>query len=178
VPASIPGSLVLFDLLSGPKGSPLDRDNAGNASTGALSTGIGYGSTNIAPCASTNPATAGQAIKDAGFTDECVPGVTNSVGGSTSSAMIHIGGGRSDVLGRAVPYTTGYGIGAAGNGAPRDAGAGPSTFTGFAVKAVTAAGAVANGEVVETGYENRTGAELETDESTFGVSTTPTAMPA
>ena len=52
------GQAVLFDLLSGPKGSPFDRDvqvpylgspggagfpASGNASTGALSNGIGFG---------------------------------------------------------------------------------------------------------------------------------------
>ena len=37
------GQAVLMDALSGPKGSPLDKDNTGNCTTGAMSTGIGYG---------------------------------------------------------------------------------------------------------------------------------------
>ena len=50
MPASLPGSTLAqnlanpsaglninHDLLSGPKGSPFDKDQAGNASTGALS---------------------------------------------------------------------------------------------------------------------------------------------
>ena len=37
------GKFVIMDPMSGPKGSPKDKDQAGNYSTGALSTGIGYG---------------------------------------------------------------------------------------------------------------------------------------
>src|SRR6188472_4709758 len=97
MPAGLPGSTaaqnlanpslgpsVIFDLLSGPRGSPKDRDvdiaynaapnSAGtpsnNASTGALSTGIGFGSPPIFP------PTAPASIVAAGFNDDYVPGVT------------------------------------------------------------------------------------------------------
>src|SRR5262252_7508092 len=97
MPASLPGDTktnnttanpsagqpVTFDLLSGPKGSPFDKDASGNASTGALSTGIGYGAEvviGLLPLAQTGPT----AIQKAGFTDDYTPGVSKPDG--TASA--------------------------------------------------------------------------------------------
>lgn len=199
MPAALPGStlaqnlanpsagpMVLFDLLSGPKGSPKDRDvdiaylaspgsagtASGNASTGGLSTGIGFGSPPIIGL------TAPQSIKDAGFNDDYTLGVTKPDGtASSNSTLIYIGGGRSAANGDPLPYTAGFGIGAAGNGGARDAGAGPA-FTGFLLKMVTAAAGVANGAAVETGWANRSGVALTTGQSVFGSGTTASAAPS
>lgn len=186
MPAGLPGSThadntgdnpdegrpVMMDGLSGPKGSPFDRDSAGNASTGAMSTGIGWG-LNCGPKLnvnnSTNPRTAAQSIKDAGFLDDTGPG-----GAYANSAIIYIGGGRSVIAGglpgglsSPSPYTAGYLPVFAGGGGSRDAGAGPA-FTGFTAKWVTAAGAVADGAAVETGFVNRSGVALIATESVIG----------
>lgn len=180
------GNFVLFDLLSGPKGSPKDRDvdiayNAspasagtasGNASTGGLSTGIGFGSPPVIGL------TAPASIQAAGFTDDYVPGVTKPDGTASANATyMYIGGGKSDSAGVSSPYTAGFGIGAAGQGGSRDAGAGPA-FTGFVTKMVTATGAVATGAAVETGYSNRSGVALVTGQSVFGSFGTASAAPS
>src|SRR3990172_6314907 len=184
MPAALPGSTlaqnlanpsagqaIIFDALSGPKGSPLDKDNSGNASTGAVCTGIGFGcnagNAFINVCAGTVPATAAKAISNAGFTDDTGDGIN-----AVNSARVYIGGGRS-VTASGVnpagvagvnPYTAGFVPGNAGNGASRDAGAGPA-FTCFVGKWVTAVGAVANGAVVETGFVNRCGVTLAATQS-------------
>jgi hypothetical protein len=166
------GSMVLFDLLSGPKGSPLDKDAAGSASTGALSTGIGFGSPPVIGL------TAPASILAAGFNDDYTPGVSKPFGGaSADSSIMYIGGGRSANTGLSNPYTAGFGIGAAGNGGSRDAGAGPA-FTGFTLKMVTATGAVANGAAVEAGFTNRSGVALVTGQSVFGSASAASAAPA
>lgn len=178
MPAALPGSTavenaanpsaglhVCFDLLSGPKGSPFDKDSAGNASTGGLSTGIGFGSPPIIGL------TAPASIVAAGFNDDYTPGVTKPDNtASADSTLMYIGGGKSDAAGLPVPYTAGFGIGNAGQGGARDAGAGPA-FQGFRSKMVTAAGAVANGAVIETGFVNRSGVALVTGQSVFGSAT-------
>lgn len=178
MPAALPGSTLAenlanpsaglrinLDLLSGPKGSPFDKDGSGNASTGGLSTGIGFGSPPIIGL------TAPASIQAAGFTDDYTPGVTKPDGtASPNSSIMYIGGGRSDVNGLPNPYTAGFGIGAAGQGGARDAGAGPA-FQGFRCKMVTAAGAVANGAAVETGFINRSGVAMVTGQSVFGSAT-------
>jgi hypothetical protein len=207
MPAGLPGSttvqnaanpslglFVIFDLLSGPKGSPFDRDvqvpyngspggsgfaASGNHSTGALSTGIGFGSPPVIGL------TAPASILAAGFGDDYIPGVTKPDGtASANSTYMYIGGGRSNAPafpgdGSAVtnPYTAGFGIGGAGQGGSRDAGAGPA-FTGFTIKTVTAAGAVAIGGVVETGFSNRSGQALVTGQSVFGSNGTASAAVA
>lgn len=221
MPASLPGETktnnlanpsagnpVIFDLLSGPMASPLDvrkinlttptptytADGANqNPSTGALSTGIGFGSEvliGLTPLRSTPPL----AISGSGFTDDYTPGVTKPDGtASADSRLMYIGGGKSSIVAGTgangngypasyrvsspVPYTAGFGIGSAGNGGSRDAGAGPA-FTGFLSKMVTAAGAVANGAAVETGFINRTGVALVANQSTFGSSNAASAAPA
>jgi hypothetical protein len=188
MPASLPGSTlaqnlanpsagkkVLFSSFSGPKGSPFDNDESGNASTGAICTGIGFGSPPII-----GP-TAPQSIKDAGFNDSYVPGVTLPDGNAaTTSILTAIGGGKStaNVDGNAptVPYTAGFGLLGAGNGGSRDAGAGPA-FTGFELKMVTATGTVANGSAVETGFNNRSGVSITVGQSVFGSATAASAAP-
>lgn len=211
MPASLPGDTlannlgnptlgraVIFDLASGPKGSPLDvrrisaytnqtpvyvNDAANQTpSTGALQTGIGFGSPPIIGV------TAPASIKAAGFNDDYVPGVTLPNGNAaTTSILMYIGSGRSKTSGApnysnpdgqagTNPYTAGFGIGMAGNGGSRDAGAGPA-FTGFTVKTVTAVADVANGAVVETGFTNRSGVTITTGQSVFGSSTTASAAP-
>jgi hypothetical protein len=181
------GNFVIFDLMSGPKGSPKDRDvdvpahgnpsgtgfaASGNTSTGGLSTGIGYGSPPVIGL------TAPASIQAAGFSDDYTPGITKPDGvAATSSIYMHIGGGKSDATGLSVPYTAGFGIGGAGQGGSRDAGAGPA-YTGFVIKSVTATGAVATGAAVETGYSNRSGLALVTGQSVFGSFGTASAAPA
>jgi hypothetical protein len=205
MPASLPGATlaqnlanpsqgraVTFDPISGAKGSPLDRDNSGNASTGALSTGIGLTPSNIIGL------TAPASIFAAGYNDNGVPGeritvyaappppgvVTTDIADST---MMYIGGGRMianvDPVGKfSVPfvpskYTAGIAIAAAGNGGSRDAGAGPA-FTAFAMKMVTATGAVANGAAIEAGFLNRSNIAMVTGQSAFGSDAAALAAPA
>ncbi len=166
------GALVLFHPLSGPDGSPLDKDGAGLASTGALNTGIGFGSPPVIGL------TAPASIKEAGFNDDYTPGLTKPDGTSVAnSTLIAIGGGKSDATGAPVPYTAGFALCAAGQGVSRDGGAGPA-FTGFPLKMVTAAGAVAANAVVETGFTNRSGVALVTGQSVFGSNTTQNAAAA
>jgi hypothetical protein len=62
---------VIFDPLSGPKGSPFDKGSVGTASTGALSTGIGFGLNTLIGL---NAASAPQSIFNAGFNDNYPPG--------------------------------------------------------------------------------------------------------
>jgi hypothetical protein len=166
----------MFSPFSGPKGSPFDKDSAGKNSTGALCTGIGFGSPPIIGL------TAPASIKAAGFNDDYTPGVTKPDGSASSdSTLVAIGGGKCSAaangIAAPVPYTAGFGLLMAGNGGSRDAGAGPA-FTGFATKMVTATGAVANGAAIETGFTNRSGVSLATGQSTFGSATAAQAAPA
>lgn len=166
------GAFVIFCPLSGPKGSPLDRAGSDTPSTGGLSTGIGMQS---------QPVIGPGDIERAGFIDDQTPGTVSPNTGTqntVSSTMMYIGGGRSVVTsgknpaGEAGtnPYTAGVSICGAGNGASRDGGAGPA-FTGFAMKMVTATGAVANGVAIETGWANRTGVAMASGQSSHGSST-------
>jgi len=169
------GRFVIFDALSGPKDSPFDMDidpvtgDPNNTSTGALSTGIGFGSPPIIGL------TAPDSIKAAGFTDAYVPGVTKPDGtASANSSIMYIGGGRSDEFGVSDPYTAGWGICGAGNGGSRDSGAN----TGFGLQMVTATGAVANGAAVEAGFVNRSGVALTTGQSVFGSASVAMVAPS
>lgn len=187
------GHFVIMDPLSGPKDSPFDaRMNLGfdaqghpewenddsNISTGGLSTGIGFGCNHhIGP-------TAPQSIKDAGFQDDYIPGVTEPDGGThADSTLLYIGGGRcdppsegpeSDGIAAPDPYTAGFAICGAGEGGSRDSG----FNTGFSMKMVTAAADIANGAVIETGWVNRSGAELPDTHSAFGSAVTANVVPA
>lgn len=184
----ITGKFVMMSPFSGPKGSLFDASkfdpttgvkskDVSNFSTGALNTGIGFGANRVLNVSNgTAPATAAQAIKNATFTDDQTPGLTlpnNTV--APDARLTAIGGGRSNIVGGGAtglgvstpaPYTAVplYGFGA---GASRDGGAGP-VFTGFAVKMVTAAGAVADGAVIEAGWVNRSGVAMVATDSAFG----------
>jgi hypothetical protein len=165
------GRAVIFCPLSGPKGSPLDKDSAGKASTGALSTGIGFSSQNVIGL------TAPASIQAAGFIDDQVPGTESPNDGTqnvVNSTQMYIGGGKSDATGASVPYSAGVAICGAGNGGSRDGGAGPA-FTGFPMKMVTATGAVVNGAAIETGFVNRSGVTMATGESAHGSDAAPLA---
>jgi len=137
MPAALPGStlvqnqanptlgrFVMFDPISGPKGSPLDAGTFGaynaatripaktadpnNCSTGALCTGIGIGPEQIMSVnTGTQPQTAPGSIWRAGYDDNGVPGKvpTYAAGGpppvvsssAVSSTRMYLGGGRSNV---------------------------------------------------------------------------------
>jgi hypothetical protein len=193
------GAFVMFDPLSGPKGAPLDKDNSattGHCSTGALCTGIGFGcgGSPINIQTSDNPQTAPGAIYRAGFNDNYEPGKAptysaappNGVVASSAitSTRMYIGGGRMAANGTSPdkysvpwivsPYTAGIALCGAGNGASRDGGAN----TGFPTKIVTAAGAVATGAVIETGFNNRSGIALVANQSVLGSGTTALAAAA
>ena len=187
------GQFVVFDPLSGPKGSPFDTDNTGNASTGALSTCIGFGANDVIGFLGVASTTAPAAIFAAGFNDNNTPGQKNatySAGGpppvvattAVDSTFMYLGGGRS-VTASGVnpagvagvnPYTAGVALCGAGNGRSRDGGAGP-IFTGFPMKMATATAGVANGAAVETGFTNRSGVSLVTAQSVYGSNTTQLA---
>lgn len=177
------GMFVIMDPLSGPKGAPL-AGASGNLSTGGLSTGIGYG------CNHVIGPTAPDSIKAAGFDDNQVPGTVQAQGfagqaqNTVDSRMMYIGGGRMienpDTVARvSVPwvpsrYTAGIALVGAGNGGSRDSGAN----TGFAMKTVTATGAVANGAAIETAFNNRSGVAMVSGQSAFGSGTSAQSAPA
>jgi hypothetical protein len=197
MPASLPGSslasnlgnpgdglFVMFDALSGPKGSPFDKDfdtgisggplPSGKCSTGAMQTGIGYNAQNVMLAGQIAPS----------FTDDYIPGKSNPASTDTmDSTYVYLGGGRCDANagGSAAPnpYATGIaplcgagrGDGLAA-GSSRDGGIGPA-YTGFPVKTVTATGNVALGAAVEAGWLNRSYRAIVSGESVFGSSTTP-----
>ena len=197
MPASLPGStlaqnqgnpsagaFVIFCPLSGPKGSPLDQAGSDTPSTGALCTGIGNQSLPvIRPVA--GEANAAAAIRRAGYDDDQTPGTERAGAGTkntVNSTMMYIGGGKcnaaSQGIAAPVPYTAGIEIQGAGNGASRDGGVGPTVFTGFAMKMVTATATVANGAVVETGWVNRSGESISSGDSVFGSAAAASATPA
>jgi len=176
------GRAVIMSPFSGPKGSPFGgrtitgwtngtptyANDATNVSTGALNTGIGFGSPPVIGL------TAPQSIKDAGFNDDYTPGYTRPDGvAAVGTSLIAIGGGRSNANVNGIAPTVGYNaqpLLMAGNGGSRDAGAGPA-FTGFAIKTVTATATVANGAAVETGFLNRSGQSITSGQSVFGSAT-------
>lgn len=155
--------------------------DSNNLSTGGLSTGIGISCQHTISDDPTSP----EAIFAAGFNDNNTPGkqtltyaAAPAIGvvatDEFDSTMLYIGGGRM-VAGSAAqiaqglpfipsPYTAGIALCGAGNGGSRDSGA----ETGFAMKMVTATGAVANGAAVEAGFVNRSGAAMVSGESVFG----------
>jgi len=197
------GLSVIINPFSGPKGSPFDakkiEGGAGsvytdgvptyvadpaNITTGALQTGIGFGSPPIFGL------TAPQSIKDVGFNDDYTPGISyftsaSAMQSATTAILTAIGGGKTTLVdgtgpdgngtpaGTLYPSTAPYAaqpILMAGQGGSRDAGAGPA-YTGFGTKTVTATAGVANGAAVETGFLNRSGVALVTGQSVFGSAT-------
>jgi len=199
------GLAVMMSSFAGPKGSPFDAKKAvfydnlpgGNAwtapvsdtanlSTGALSTGIGFGPNLAVAKGFTDPPPAytidkvGVLVIPPNFTDDYTVGVTLPAGtGAADSRLVAIGGGKSDATAdaRPVPYTAGFGLLGFGEGGSRDAGAGPA-FTGFEKKMVTATGTVANGAAIETGWINRSGGSIVSGQSTFGSATAASAAVA
>ena len=184
------GAAVILDPLSGPKAAPFDAKafnyatgtppgwnattkvpiltaDTSNVSTGALATGIGFGSPPI--FGANDPAP----FAEGNFTDDYVPGQDlPSSSAAADASIMYIGGGRSDPDGTPDPYLIGeVGLCMAGNGGSRDGGTTP--FTGFPTKTVTATGAVANGGAVEAGFTNRSGVGLVSGQSVFGSNTTP-----
>ena len=194
------GLAVMMSSFAGPKGSPFDAKRAdysdpssmvriadpANLSTGALSTGIGFGANLAVAKGFTDPPPAytidkvGVLVIPPSFTDDYTVGVTLPAGtGATDSRLVAIGGGKSDATAdaRPVPYTAGFGLLGFGEGGSRDAGAGPA-FTGFEKKMVTATGTVANGAAIETGWINRSGGSIVSGQSTFGSATAASAAVA
>ena len=175
------GRLVIFDPLSGPKNSPFDK----GPGTGALQTGIGYGSPPIIDIGN-GLYTPVQEIDAAGFDDNQTPGTVTAGYGTQNdfdSTFMYIGGGRCDAAadgGDGIPapnpYTDGVAICNAGNGGSRDGGTSP--FKGFALRTVTATGTVANGAAVETGWTNRSGVSVSANQSVFGSAATQLNAPA
>jgi hypothetical protein len=183
------GAFVIFCPLSGPKGSPLSdgvtgRPRSIHNSTGGLCNGIGLqpqpqiGPAGIPPnwVDDQIPGTVTVGAAASGF------GVANSLAkNDVHSAMMFIGGGRCVATENGIaapdPYTAGISLLGAGEGGNRDAGAGPA-FTGFDMKMVTAAADIANGDVIETGWVNRSGAELPTGYSSHGSAVAATATPS
>ena len=158
---------VLMSPFSGPTGSPYDTDEAGNASTGALCTGIGFG------IGSANDISPGNIRQ--GFNDNYTPGVTmpdNTV--APDARLTAIGGGRSNAAGVSTPWNA-LELLAFGNGASRDA----TAALGFGMKLVTAAAPVAHAGVIETGFTNRVavGYTLPTGNSAFGSSVAASPTP-
>lgn len=186
------GAAIIFDPLSGPKASPLDArtitgytssvtgaqgtpiyaNDPTNCSTGALSTGIGFGDSDIFGA---NLPASGGIFPPGNFTDDYIPGQDlPSSAQAADASIMYIGGGLSNALGVSTPRAIGtVGLCGAGNGGSRDGGTTP--FTGFPLKTVTATGTVANGAAVETGWVNRSGVSITTGQSVFGSGATPLA---
>jgi hypothetical protein len=120
-----------------------------------------------------------------GYDDDEAPGLVMPDGtAAVDSRLINIGGGKavatpvkagdySNTVSTPVPYVA-QPLLAFGNAGSRDAGAGP-IFTGFGMKMVTAAGAVATGAAIEAGFVNRSGIAMVTGDSQFGSNTVATA---
>jgi len=177
---SAAGRAVTCCPFSGPRNSPLDArtitswvggipqysNNPTNYSTGALSTGLGFGIGTLNHIGPTAPAS----VRAAGFTVGAVPGVTLPGGTSAPDArLLALGGGRSNVDGTANPYATQQLLGF-GNGGSRDAGAGP-VFTGYGMSMVTATANVNPGDPIgATTFKNRVqpGFVLPAQNSAFG----------
>jgi hypothetical protein len=194
------GRPVIFDPLSGPKGSPFDKGSVGTASTGALSTGIGFGMNSIFYALQRDGVTLLSpqvTAAQAGFNYNQEPGTKPTYAAPpppnvvttnfTDGRYMYIGGGRSTANATtpdkysvpfvANPYVTGIALLAAGNGGSRDAGAGPA-FTGFGMRLLAATGAVANGNVVVVGYTTRSGIGLVNGQSVFTSEVAAQAAPA
>lgn len=176
MPASVTtnGPAVIFDPFSGiahgANSGPFDTDISGNASTGALCTGIGFG-----PTVSFKAA---RALSGNFPALNYQPGITKPDGTtSANSTLMYIGGGRSAAAGVANPYTAGFGIAAAGNGGVREIDVSGRNAPAF-MKLLAAAGTVANGAAIGTGFNNRTGASLGSGDIQFGVASAGGAAPA
>jgi hypothetical protein len=166
--------------------------NTADHSTGGLSTGIGFESTdngqlvagiNTGNLISTASSGAAKGIPTNGpgalngFTDDYQPGISLPSGAlATLAILLAIGGGKSTANTVAAPTAPApYNVQPIldmGDGGSRDAGAGPA-FTGFGMKSVTATADVAQGAAIEAGFINRTapaasGIVLKNTLSAFG----------
>jgi hypothetical protein len=199
------GNSATLSPFSGPKGSPFDAleypkgtyqpipsqrvAKTDDHSTGALSTGIGFETTDsgdLVAGLSGTLYTATNAASVNSFSDNYIPGQTLPSGSlATGAILTAIGGGRSTITAGAGtdwskgtsnpnPYAS-QPLLDMGLGGSRDAGAGPA-FTGFSLKLVTASAAVAQGAAIEAGWVNRTapaasGISLKGGNHAFGSST-------
>ncbi len=217
---------TMFDPLSGSKGSPFDAKEIDystgtppgwnattkipitkaadqyNLSTGALSTGIGFGANS--PVMAAGAGGPPLRFADGNFTDDYIPGATKPDGtAATNSTYAYIGGGKSAIqdgtghgagptgngypagwfTSQPVPYLTGFALGGMGGigldaspliGSSRDAGAGPA-FTSFPVKLVT--GAALRGVAIEPNWINRSPLNLVAGQSAFGSGVNATVAP-
>jgi hypothetical protein len=187
------GMPVIMSPFSGPKNSPFDAQvwptnvwppAAGsrvndplNVSTGALSTGIGFGLNAKVPGIQTSTMLP-VGNDQSGYNDDYTPGVTTPAGGvAADGRYLSIGGGKCNAptlatfgVATPVPYIA-LPLLAFGNGASRDAGTGP-VYTGFSIKTVTAVADVAAAAAIETGYQNRSGVTVKSGASQFGSNTT------
>lgn len=186
------GQPVIMSPFSGPLGSPLDakvypsdvyqpvpadlESDPTNLSTGALSTGIGFGLDNKLPGMEAGSIAANGV---GGYTDSYIPGVTmpDPAVAATLAVLTAIGGGKSDIeVGEDDDFSNGVSVVAPyevqpllafGNDIERDAGE-AEPFTGHAMKLVTAAADVAAGAAIETGFLNAQGSTLKQGLSQFG----------
>lgn len=193
MPASLPGATlaqnqgnpsqgvaVTFDALTGAKGALRDTDQTGNQSTGAMSTGLGLTPNTKVPGITTIGK--GTNYDKAGY----VPGVTKPDGtASADSTILYIGGGRSNANsnGMAVndPYTAGFGIAAAGNGATRDVqgGVDPNFYASArSMELAVAAADVDNNALLTAGFNNNSGVKVPSGAAQFGVAIAAGAEPA
>jgi len=202
------GNSATLNPFSGPKGSPFDAKmypagtyqpipsqrvaNTADHSTGGLSTGIGFETSNSGQLVAGFQGKYDKAVASSVncFTDDYTPGVTLPGGtASTTAILTAIGGGKSTITpGPGTDYSNGVSSVAPyaaqplldmGLGGSRDAGAGPA-FTGFFMKSVTASADVAQGAAIETGFVNRTapaasGIVLKNGNNAFGSSTAASA---
>jgi hypothetical protein len=196
MPASLPGSnaadnagnpnkgaTVMFDPVSGPKGSPLDARSitgwnvvppvgAGgtpiyaasvgpqNLSTGALCTGIGFGLA-TGPGGLNGVVGTGTDRDDTGnFTSQAIPGTSKPDNvAATDATLLYIGGGLSNALGVPTPRAVSQLCAAGGGRYLPGVVAGSSRDAGggagFGSKLVIAAADIAFGGVIVTGFLNR-----------------------
>ena len=181
------GQSVLFDPASGPKGSPFDHKvitswtpvapsgaggmpilGAGSGdsvlSTGALSTGIGFGLNTEVPGGVDGVVGTGTTPVDldstGNFSSQYIPGTSlPSLAAAGDARLLYIGGGKSDAAGVATPRAVSQLCAAGGGrylpsvvaGASRDGG----TNQGFGTKLVIATGATAFGAAIVAGFTNR-----------------------
>jgi hypothetical protein len=182
------GATVLLDPASGPKGSPFDaRSITGwtftgvtangmptyalstgpqNLSTGALSTGIGFGLA-TGPQGLSGVVGTGTDRDDTGnFTSQAIPGTSlPSNVAATDARLLYIGGGLSDVNGVPTPRVVSQLCAAGGGrylpspvaGSSRDGG----TNQGFGTKLVIAAADIAFGSAIQTGFLNRSSRQVD-----------------
>lgn len=162
------GKFVIMSPFSGPSGSLMDVDQTGNASTGALNTGIGIGPAVVIG------APADPNVKNAGFSEGLSPGITLPDGTASETAELTlIGGGRSSAVTNSLSTTNPFmaqPILGFGSGTERDAGVGP-VFTGHAIAMVTASSDTPDNDALTEDYVNRSGRTVLADQSTFGSDT-------